>query len=180
MAEHVWSVLCSKALIDNETQMVSLIEVVERVIINERGEFEEAIANAPSDARPLLPHLMYLMSWWVRTNRAVPETGAFRIRTLLPSGEYSDIVAAFVISLENNTGFRARLRIPGIPWAGIGLYWFVIEEQLGEEEWRISARIPLEVVFKDDIQQTVGAPQAKDHPVRKAKKGKRKMRKGRA
>lgn len=153
---------------------MTIVDVVERVNIHEREAFEKAIAKLPAGDRPLVPHNLYLASWWVRTNYTVPETSTFRVRILLPNGDdYAESAPTFAIPLENHTGFRARMQIPGIPWAGIGLYWFLVEEQVAEENWTAVTRIPLEVIFVGSPPEPAIASQSV--PARTKGKTKKKM-----
>lgn len=147
MAKHVWTILCGKAIIDQESFVVAF-DLVERITIFEKGERDDT-------AGQLMPSFidmhMDLLGWWVRSDWSVPESVTFRVRLRLPSGEYTGVKAAstgedvFVISLRESTGIRTKIHVPGIPWAGLGVYWFEVEEQTGSGGWQAVAAIPIEL-----------------------------------
>ena len=144
MAEHVWSVLCYSKSIDKETNVISLLHVIEKIELEEE-ELEAALAEK---GPVVFPIQMELVSWWVRSDYAQPEmTTTFRLATVMPSGE--EVYQPFSnINLEKRTGWRHIIRFSNFPFRGLGLYWLVLEKMVSQEPdaWQRVARIPVELV----------------------------------
>ena len=138
MARHIWTILCSKASIDQQTNNISIFDVIERL----------TIAGAPHDATIALPIQANLVVLWMRSEYTTPEAAVGRFtlvapnRTTLGGGQF-----------EINLGdphIRARniMRMNSLPLQGPGVYNFVIELQDPENNtWSVVATLPLEVIY---------------------------------
>lgn len=139
MAEHVWTVLCYRGSIDKDEGNVSLLHVIEELrFAEEEGTILEAMKREDLLA---ISADMQLVSWWVRSDFTQPEETQARMTLMMPNGKKTE-AAHIPISLTKNTGFRWRIHLPGIPFVGFGLYWFIIEILQGKR-WKVSTRIPL-------------------------------------
>jgi len=150
MAEHVWSVLCQKVLINQETQLVSLVEIPEKFIadISQGGPVEElnrALDQGKKGVR--YPVALQLVSWWVRSNYSKAEKVEIRISVFDPSGEQLSY-QNWELDLSESTGFRAIFKLNQIFVTGHGLYWYVVDRKIGKGKnprWETVARLPLEI-----------------------------------
>lgn len=149
MAKHAWTLLCKRAIIDRDSLIPFVIEIVQVVTVS-----EEDIARGEDIAQGegrsgYIEFPMQLFGLWARSDWAVPETVTLRLRILLPNGEYSTIQStdeeSFSISLLESPSIRPRIQIVGIPWAGLGVYWFSLEEYTNKKKWKQVATIPLEL-----------------------------------
>jgi hypothetical protein len=139
MAIHVWSILCSKAVIDRETNQVSLHDVIESLKV----EIATKNGAVPAEQKLALAVSFQFASHWTRSDVANPEK--CRARVVLHSP--SEIVGGsevFEVDLLNFLNSRAILRIPAIPISESGRYWFLVEQET-EEKWIEVSRIPLDV-----------------------------------
>src|SRR3972149_5457811 len=124
--EHVWSVLCSKTIVDPRSNNVSLIEVVEQLVIEKR-----AIDDLPSGKEPVLPVPMELVSLWQRIDYSVPVDGD--MQTLLLGPDNTPLATPgpppiLKINLKGEAHrFRSFGKINGIPFKGAGNYKFLIQ-----------------------------------------------------
>jgi hypothetical protein len=146
VSEHVWSVVCATSSVD-DAGVISLLSIVERLTIwYSPKDFEEKTAR-PGGA---LPIQMEVVSWWVRTNYAAPETGAMRAGLITPNGGHLE-KASLPLQLETTTGCRTKVRAATIPFKGLGLYWWVVEKKRVSDldEWEMVARIPIELICQD-------------------------------
>lgn len=139
MARHMWSVLCTKAIIDRDSNIVSLIGAVDTLsftddedVLLERIKGEDAMGVQVD---------MELVMMWARSDFEVPEEAMARVSILAPS-KAGNRVAPFPIRLQETTHFRVKLQVTGIPFEGFGIYYFVVETQRGKG-WVESARLPL-------------------------------------
>jgi len=141
MARHTWSVLCSRSVLDAETNNMTLVEVIEQINI------VIPPSPPPAEGRGLAPMSLELVSLWMRDNLDVPERAQSRIRILLPNGTEA---ASMSNDVDLSTFARARLRgrMQGVPIENNvgGTYEFVVEKKEGDS-WRQVASVPLQVVI---------------------------------
>jgi hypothetical protein len=135
MIDHVWTVLCSRSVIDIETNNVSIQDVLEQF-------------NIPGDPKPdgLLPIPFEIISLWARSDPEKPEQGQERITFITPS-EKSTIVAETPIDLSKAERQRNRIKFPGLPVAEEGRHYFQIEYKLVDGEWTKATTLPLSIQF---------------------------------
>lgn len=158
MAEHVWSILCRRAIVDREGGQISIHEVIEKLILENPDQ--EALEKLEKGFGLL--QSMHLVTWWVRSDYSKPETSAFRIVLLTPDGK-SEVLGGgqgerpsgpppkkamkeFPIDLQKHNAARRVFHLQGLPrWGGFGVYRFVVEGRGKGNRWVTAARIPLEV-----------------------------------
>jgi hypothetical protein len=134
MIHHAWSVLCSRSSIDNESNVISLFDVIEEV--NVQGAI---------DAPGVIPGPFDLISLWSRDKPDAPAQGEARWTLITPSGSPS-IQNTVSVDLTQYQRLRSRARLSGIPIDAPGQYWFKCElQQPGSAEWVEVARLPLQV-----------------------------------
>ncbi|RJP52023.1 MAG: hypothetical protein C4586_03585 [Anaerolineaceae bacterium] len=136
MIKHIWSVLCSRSVIDIDTNNVSIQDIVEQVNIN-----AEPVADG------FLPIPLELVTLWERKDSDKPAKGIERITFVTPSGK-SNIVSEAEIDLSNAERHRHRVKFPGVPLSEAGRYYFNVEIKNDNNEWNKVAAIPLKVIFQ--------------------------------
>ena len=135
---HVWSVFCSRAVIDADTNNVTLVEVL------------EALQIAPPI--PPLPGILQLpcelVTLWSRQDLATAEQGTARARLMAPDGHTELHTATYTVDLGGYPRIRHRLRLNGVPITGEGLHiWEVAFRAAPEDEWGVRASVPLHISF---------------------------------
>jgi hypothetical protein len=139
MIDHIWTVVCSRAVIDNQSNNFSLQNVIEQLSVQDR----------PGPEKRLYIRLN-VASFWVRTDPAVPATGFFRLRLQLPSGETVDMADELEIDLAEHERFRTRVALLGLPLREPGRHHFVVDLRSdGETEWRRVSAVPLRLNFTE-------------------------------
>ena len=78
MIDHVWTILCSRAVIDRDTNNMSLLEVIEQLTLGD--------ASPPVEGEGLAPIQLELVTLWTRRRDDESESGRARIRFYRPSG----------------------------------------------------------------------------------------------
>ncbi len=136
MIEHVWTVLCSRSVIDIETNNVSIQDVIEQISIN---------AEPKSDG--FLPFPLELITLWERKESDKPVEGTERVTFVTPSG-ISKVVFDAKIDLSAVERRRNKVKFPGLPLSETGRYYFKIEIRENDNEWHEVASIPLTVIFQ--------------------------------
>jgi hypothetical protein len=139
MIEHVWSVLCTRASIDKETNNISLFDVIEQIaIVDWTGQPGTAAAE------------FELVSLWTRDELNRPERAEARVSVRNPSGRRS-VEQIQEIDLRQFRRLRARSAFKGLPIEGPGLYIFIVEMRVpGQEQWIPVAKVPLDVTTTAD------------------------------
>jgi hypothetical protein len=154
VAEHVWTVLCQKTLLDTQTNVVSLVDVLEKITLA-HADVEEGLAKAQSEAGKglVFPMSMHLVTWWTRSDYTKPEELDIRVSILAPSGERL-FVQEVPIDLTASRAQRMTLRFQQFRITqSEGVYWFVIEKTKVSKgkgaRWSTAAKLPLEVTLAD-------------------------------
>ena len=138
MIDHWWTILCSRAVVDQRSNNVSLQNILEQITI--RGEL-------PTDAAiPAIPMMCELVTLWARQPADTPTQGRARITYLAPSGE--ELHAAEVpIDLSETQRYRTQLTMQGLRIAGPGVHTFRVELQ-DNGNWREVSAVPLEIIVE--------------------------------
>jgi hypothetical protein len=157
VAEHVWSVACRTSLIDPNTQLISLIEVAEKITLqSDRGKVDVQIglAQERSNKGVVTPIQMQIVSWWVRSNYDQPESAEGRISLIDPAGSRL-FEQPLPIDLLSVTARRFTVNLDQFPLTALGLYWFLVEQKhlskSKKPRWTTETRIPLEMVGGDPL-----------------------------
>ena len=136
MIDHVWTVLCSHAVIDKESNNVSLLDVVEQLNIRDEPSPEGILFS------------LDLMTLWARADLDRPAQGQGRVTFLSPSDEVNDGPFEYDIDLSQHRRNRSRGRFRALHVSGSGRHVFRVElRNEGETEWNKVVDIPLEINF---------------------------------
>lgn len=134
--ENVWAILCSKAIVDKRTNMMTLIEAIDVV----EGEFPVVDGKNPVNIGPIS---IQLASFWYRTDMEKPETGKAKHTLLGPNGEELG-QHEIEIDLQESVSRYGIATLPSLPYAGIGLYRIQIEKMdQRDNSWTRTASLPL-------------------------------------
>lgn len=137
MIGHVWTVICSRVLIDRDTNNVTLVEVLEQVTL---------VASGPPPPESAVPLEMEIVTLWERRDENVPARARARIHLVAPDGKTANPLE-YVVDLTTHVRTRSRTQVKGFPFRGFGRYEFrVAVRQDGQEDWQEVSRAPLQVV----------------------------------
>jgi hypothetical protein len=136
MIEHIWSVLCSRSVIDSETNNVSIQNVVEQIVI-----------QAEPQENGFLPIELELITLWGKDEPKEVVEGAGRVTFITPSGK-SDVISDEKIDLTKAERHRQRIKLPGLPVSEAGKYYFKVEVKNKDGEWKQVSAIPLKIEFQ--------------------------------
>lgn len=142
---HIWSVVCSKASIDRETNNISLFEVLESVQMQITGPFQYP-GSVPLEAT--------FVTLWARDNSAEPISAQSQIRILAPDRSVLGTIAS-AVDLQSNPRTRQITQLKGFPIVGSGPYEFEVAWRANDADgWHVVSRVPFEVSV------TIEAPSA--------------------
>ena len=147
MAEHIWSLLCERQLIDPESGVISLMDVRESVTVD---GLEKMLEDAAKQGKKgvLVDASTLLVSWWRRSSR---EEEVFHVRYSFMSPDdkrVNERTADFSWQADNWLA-RIFLKYDKLPCSMPGLYWLHVEQRQekegGEPSWDLVTRIPLNI-----------------------------------
>ena len=140
MIEHVWTVVCSKSVIDSQSNVISLLEVLEQINITGPS------VNLPAGTAGYIPISFDVVSLWTREDENHPCRGLARINLIEPSGEILSSLEHDV-DLRTNKGLRNITRIQGLPFRKLGRHWLQVQIRLeGQNNWQDKIKIPLDIL----------------------------------
>jgi len=135
--ENIWSVICSKAIVDQRTNIVSLIEVTDAINI------ESDLPPVSENPVNIGPVSLQIVSFWYRSDVEKPETGKGRSVLVGPDGQELG-KHEVEIDLESMVSRNVITILPALPYIGLGYYHFRVEKMdKGEDKWIKTARLPL-------------------------------------
>lgn len=170
----IWAVLCRHAIVEQETNTLSLIDVIEQINI----EFNDNVVP-PATAPAALPIPLELISLWQRGPDG--SGGTFKITLRTPQGAESQGHA--IGTIEQGLAPRSRIttRVPNLPWRGEGEYAFVVQLST-KSAWRTIADVPFWIKLKAPqapLRQQQTPPDAPEKTARRRPTAKRQARKQR-
>ena len=141
MPEHAWSLLCSRTIIDKETNQVSIIDVVEGITVG----LEAPLSTLD---KPRIPLHFELVTLWNRSEPDTPEKAVGKYKLTGPKGEaLTD--QEIEIDLSQFKRFRSTLKAESLPLPSAGTFLFTVLLR-GEDgdSWQKVGHAPLEVTIE--------------------------------
>ena len=183
MAEHGWSVLCVRVIVDKDTRQTTLVDTTDLLWVNAPEDFIDAqIREAVSQDKKgiSVPSPLHLVSWWFRSDPDVAEPPSkARVVLVSPGGE---VLAGgeFEVDLSVGTGYRAVWPLPQFPLTALGRHYFFVQRPNSDpekkDEWEVLASLPLDVRARF-VQPKDESPTAPTEPVAVPDKRKRRRKK---
>lgn len=145
MLKHIWTVLCSRSIIDAETNNISLVDVIEQVELKKapkdsgKGSIEEKL---------VLPLTFTLVNFWVKEKDAKEFKGFLEIEFSDPRDKVlSTIGYVFDVPVANRR-MRTRTIVAGLTVNESGIYKFRTKVKFNEKDiYTVVEDTPLEVLI---------------------------------
>lgn len=145
MLRHVWSVLCTKTVIDVETNNISLFEVIEQLQVRRplagKGNARFHVEN---------PFGFQWVSLWTRAEHDKATQGHARDRVFDPSGALA-FGGEYEVDLRQKPRTRVRRTVSTV-FKASGRYEFCTEVKSGRT-WKEVSRIPLTVSVETETEK---------------------------
>jgi len=144
MAEHIWSVLSEKAVIDSESNLVSLFDILEQIKLSGPGPQKFKKGDSV-----LLPLRFTLTTLWVRSDSKKSEKVKTRIKIVAPDKKNLATQELEIDLIKNKRG-RGIINSKEFLFKGPGIYQFKVDLEVkrGKKKiWKNVASIPLEVAI---------------------------------
>jgi len=133
---HIWTVVCKHAVIDKDTNLISLLDVLEEITIFDKPK-PGGLVNFPIE----------FMSLWIRDDLSKPCKGIYRMRYIKPSGENISIGPEIGVDLSEFERSRNKLSFQGVRVDQGGEINFIIEVKTEDLNWLEIAKIPIKFNF---------------------------------
>jgi hypothetical protein len=144
MIKHIWSVLCKESKIDADSNLLTIVDVLEKLDIR---------ANPPQGVLELPPNginfpLRYeVTSMLFRDNNKSEESISLEIKILDPKGKETHKYNSPILFSAGIYRMRVRTQIEGLSIKDSGMHWFIVSlKDSTDNKYREVARLPLEIV----------------------------------
>lgn len=134
MIKHVWSIVCSDSILDKDSNNITLVKVLERLVIG-TSKFPVTV-----------PLPMQIVSTWVRENLDEPAEGYVRVRNIPPDGVEIVDPIEYKVDLTNTYRHRQVVKIGAFAVKAPGVMRIVVEIRLQPVgQWQAVAEVPIEI-----------------------------------
>lgn len=152
MAEHAWTVVCQKTLVDPDSDLYTLVDVFDRLLIFPDPEIPDIEAKLDEVKKEggrgiVVPASIRVVSQWFRSDRLRPETARCRLSIADPRGEKL-FEQEISIELTKTGTQRITVRSDQMVVTLLGTY-FVTMDKERNGGWEEVARLPLQVTPGD-------------------------------
>src|SRR4030042_331045 len=141
MIDHIWTVVCSKSIIDHQSNNITLFNVLEQISVTlpvEKGK----------EKHILIPLSFEVVSFWTRKEEHKADRGTARLSFITPSGNVSSTYE-YEIDLSEYIRTRMIVGTAGLEFQESGIHYFHVELQCdGDDKWQSVARIPLQILIE--------------------------------
>ena len=169
MSGHIWSVLCSRAINDRRTNNISLIDVIEELTI------EGGTPVFDGKSTVMLGGIeLYLVSLWMDDHLS-ESPPVCRLSVVTPDKKTLK-QPEVPLNFDGNARLRHTFSFQGIPYRGLGRYWWVVQRKRVTKtervRWEKVARLPLELKASniDTLPKKAGASPSPNRGGGRAKK----------
>ncbi len=154
----IWTILCERTIVEQDTNQISFFNVIGEVTIPVQPPDESELPYGGLSPRVVdeselayggLSPRVVLVVLWERYNPDLPEIGIGRVRLVGPD---NDVLLHFrhEVDLQETSGARAIIKMPGLPVRSQGRHLFKIEAKSPDSDWQEMFELPLNVVIQTE------------------------------
>ena len=137
MINHVWSILAQSSSIDNDTNDLSIFNVLNNIVV---------YAEVGSEIN--LPIKFEIISLWEKGDEEVTEQGNTRLTFNYPDGS-KKLMFEEKLDLSKTHFHRTRVRFLGMVLSKPGKHLILVElKQAESKRWKKVGKLPILVSFK--------------------------------
>jgi len=142
MANHIWTLICARAVIDKESNALSLYDIMEEVTVHARyaGEDPPDIAQRP------IPITAVVVSLIERSDPKKEESGKLSVSVLAPNGKELATGEVAYSMTGPHVRFRSITNLTGLPVSAGGRYRVEVFLEKGRGREKV-ADVPLQIVL---------------------------------
>lgn len=139
MIEHVWTVLCARSIIDQSSNNISLLDIIEQINV-QAPPLQEGQEG-------MLPIHGELVTLWTRSAENQPCRGDARVRLVGPSGTTMH-EKDYSVDLMVSERTRTKINIPVLAVRELGRHHFsVLLRNENDTEWHPVATVPFVITL---------------------------------
>lgn len=146
--KHIWSVLCRRSIIDNETNNISLNDVLEQLTVGVKAKQQVApmpeVINIPIDYE--------VVSLWLRGDEKGHVQVDTEIEIMQPNGKSAKTFPQKIDMPEKIQRSRTRYRINGFVVTMPGRYWFKVKIKEKDGQFKIVSEMPLDINIQKELE----------------------------
>lgn len=148
MMKHIWSLLCRKSVIDQETKNLSVYDILEQLTIDvkiKKDKKEEVVkVNIPIEYE--------VISFWSKEKETAGFKGKIKLEIISPIGEVKKTFEQPLEIPKDKRRLRSRFRIKGFIADLEGIYLFRISHKEKKKDRYIKmSEVPFEVFLKKEF-----------------------------
>lgn len=147
MITHIWSVLCKESIINEDTKVLSIRDVLENLQI--------VLTPAPDNKEKeistqiVVPVEYEIVSFFARRSKDFEEKLEIEFSLIDPKGKKINTNNQILAMAPGTNKTRVRTKIVGMPIRISGEYSYLVKtKQQGEESFKQVAELPLDVSIK--------------------------------
>lgn len=147
--KHVWSMLCQSSVIDQQTNNISLQNVLEQIQVNISSKAAEDFKKQNPTIEKGLPVTFnaQIASLWRSLNPKVTPSADVEIEFFDGIGDSLQKIEFKLVFEEGKGRMRSMINVPGLVITDTGLYLFKIKvKEEGESAFTEAGEIPLEII----------------------------------
>lgn len=145
MTRHIWSVLCRKSVIDQDTNSLSMYDVFEELKVDAKMDPKATDKNKKVKIINV-PIEFELISYWIKDKKSEEFNGKCVINIKSPDGKVEKSFEQPLIISKEYERMRSRLKVQGFSVSQSGTYVFevFIKNNEDEDEKKV-ASLPVKV-----------------------------------
>lgn len=143
---HAWSILCTSSTLDQETNNLSLNNLIEQLNVN-IGKEDAKKKSEDGSQGYMIPVQLEVITRVIKRDPQMNLAFEIKIDLLDPSNKVLASHSPGTIGLKNGVkNMRIRSRLPGFPVTAPGTYTLSVQlKEAGESEYTEVDRLPLDV-----------------------------------
>ena len=140
--KHIWSVVCKKSTIEQETNLISLFDSLEQLNVQTNGDKPAGVdvVNVPMENE--------VVSFWFRENVNQLEKYSIKIEIIDPDNRVLNTYDNIMEFPKGMRRIRARVKSIAIPVTKSGIYFYRVSfKKVDEKDFSEAVKIPVEVII---------------------------------
>jgi hypothetical protein len=141
--KHIWSIACNKAVVDQQTNVLSLQDTLENLNVSLKGN-----GPTPSLKNPVnIPVSYDIVSFWELEDAEKMEA---KVSLFSPEGKEINTIDTGFESKKSEKTYRTIIKVNGFPLVGSGRYTLKVKQKIGDS-FKEVAEIPIFVFLNMEI-----------------------------
>lgn len=145
--KNLWSILCSKSVVDSTTNQLSLFDCIDEITIN--------FSNSEDIKKPTknIPINFEIVSLWLDEDISQTRKFDYTIDIIDPEGKMLKEITKEAVIEKSKKRLRTIMRISGMAVTTEGKYTFKIKYKEAKNNFIIVSEIPVDIKFIFNIKK---------------------------